>query len=135
MSEEQLTALIPLASIIVSAVLTIASLSFAFFQASRKSAEDYTLSLLPRRLDAIELFWSLIFQRDSGGSLTDEQLERAIKASLWLPGDIRNGILEAVTSTPVDTSQLSRSRKQLLAVGGVEGLDRLQSKSIERMTQ
>jgi hypothetical protein len=96
---------------LVSALLSFLALRAQMrMTASEKEKDrDYQvlLTTMPKLLQALEEVWALLYSMQMSGHMTDEQIQRYIAATLWLPRDLRGislGLIKEFMESPGDIS-------------------------------
>ena len=121
---------------VIAAVTGLVAVVSSFFVAvismrqadhARRSAEDHeiVLSLQPRRLDALEAAWYVVYEAEAGGPIPDADLRRLIELSIWLPKKIRDGVLRVAAAPATAPDDFSQIRQLLVTASGTAGAHRL----------
>ena len=113
-----LTSVTALVSVVLSATLAFVTTRTNIDLAKKKGISELALAILPRRLDALELTWSRLFDIESRGHISTSELDRVIQASIWLPEYVRDEVLAVflTTSSEVD---IQRARSLVLEASGI----------------
>ena len=113
-----LTSVTALVSVVLSATLAFVTTRTNIDLAKKKGISELALAILPRRLDALELTWSRLFDIESSGHISTSELDRVIQASIWLPEYVRDEVLAVflTTSSEVD---IQRARSLVLEASGI----------------
>lgn len=113
-----LTSVTALVSVVLSATLAFVTTRTNIDLAKKKGISELALAILPRRLDALELTWSRLFDIESRGHISSSELDRVIQASIWLPEYVRDEVLAVflTTSSEVD---IQRARSLVLEASGI----------------
>jgi hypothetical protein len=114
---EEISAATGLVAVVSSCVLTIVSVRRAERSEERARARDLALSLIPKRLYAFEVAWSAIYEIQERGQLPEARLEQLVAATLWLPEEVRSGVL-ALAAQPAGTMSIPELRTRLLDLSG-----------------
>jgi hypothetical protein len=121
------TGLTGLMSVLATGFIAFVTLRRSSSAADRQHSQEFLLAVLPRRLDAIESIWRTLFQLESGAELTQELTDQVVRASIWLPGDLRRELIGLMVRPDAITSaEISSLRKQLEMSSGATQIDALQ---------
>lgn len=127
-----LGALTGLVSVIVTGLVAFLTLQRAHKDASSRRSHEFLLAILPRRLNAFENTWRMIFELESGTLLTPEYTKQLVEVSIWLPRDLRDELITVIAHPDKLTApRVSSIRRQLEDSSGAAQIDALQSKLIE----
>src|SRR5690242_3105670 len=80
-------------SVIVAGSIAVLTLRQSRVESKSERAHRYTLEILPRRLDALESTWRMIFELEAGVSLSQDRIDQLIQTSIWLPSHIRDSLI------------------------------------------
>jgi hypothetical protein len=96
-------------------------------RAEREHRESYSrqiaLALIPRRLDALETAWRVLFHLQAAESLTSDDINSLVGASMWMPDTTRESVLELLSNNDSPKEHLAHLRRQLVDATGVAEID------------
>lgn len=112
-----------LAAAILSFIVALATMRGARRDSERAQHLQYALSLVPRRLDAFERAWNLLFTLEARGQLTDNEIEAIVGTTLWMPPILRDELLHLLSRDSTPPGEILRVRAILIAASGAHEID------------
>jgi hypothetical protein len=127
-----LAAITSLVSVITAGLVAVFSLRQTRSESRSQRSQQYLISILPRRLDALENTWRMVFDLEAGESLTSTRISQLVQYSIWLPESIRDQLI-GLFSHPdqITNDQVSRVRNELLLSSGAQQIDILRANLVE----
>jgi hypothetical protein len=127
-----LSGLVSLVSVAVTGLIAVLTLRRTYKESVNQRSHQFLLAVLPRRLDALENTWRMIFELESGTPLTPEGTNQLVAASIWLPKSVKEEVIKAVTHpSKMTAQQVSDIRNKLEYLSGVPQIDALQESLIK----
>lgn len=96
-----------LVSVIVSGAIALFTIRHAAAESRLRRVQEFALAVLPRRLDAIQTSWALLFDLESGKAIDPARANSFVEASVWLPEKIRSGLTELLANPDAVTAERS----------------------------
>lgn len=119
-------AITSLASVVITGTIAVLTLRQAHSESRNQRSQQYLLAILPRRLDALESTWRMVFDLEVGESLSQARIGELVKHSVWLPDLIRDELIGLFAHPDQITSQgVSQMRRKLLEASGTHQIDAL----------
>lgn len=136
MTAQIISAITALVSVLLSGTITAITLRRTRRESEDRRRHEYLMGILPRRLDALEMAWQLVFSREAGEELSDDAVSKLVSHSIWLPSGLRQSVTAIATdpTTLPNADQVHTLRLQLSQASGAAALDQLQSHLVERPT-
>src|SRR5262245_4901233 len=91
-----MTAAAGLASVLASGVIAVLSLRQSRHEHSTRLSHEFLLAALPRRLDAFEKTWRVLYDLESGQRLPPDRIAELVECSIWLPSDIVGSVIPLI---------------------------------------
>jgi hypothetical protein len=119
-------------SVIGSFVLALVTLRTSAAERRRQDEVQLAMSALPRRLEAFEAAWAALFRFEQKLQITDDMLNGLVEHSLWLPDNVRDAVLLAVTGSSSGKS-IADLRRLLVRSSGSADMESVISHRMEVM--
>jgi len=86
------------------------------------------VALLPRRVEAFEEVWRALYLAEGGSPLSEQQRDRVVERSLWLPEKAGKQVLSLLAQEGLpDSDDTRRVRDALKESSGSTALESIQS--------
>lgn len=126
-----LAAIASLASVLVTGGIAFLTLRQTGAESRAQRSQQYLFSILPRRLNAIENTWRMIFELEAGMQLSSDRISQLVECSIWLPAKARDELVRsAARPDTITTERVKAIRDELLKSSGAPLIDALQAKLI-----
>jgi hypothetical protein len=127
-----LGAIASLVSVLATGTIALLTLRQASVNSRAQRSQQYLFSILPRRLDALESTWRMIFELEAGIKLSQDRLSQLVEFSIWLPAKLRDELIRsAARPDTITTERVSVIRDELLKSSGAPLIDVLQAKLLD----
>lgn len=108
----------------ISATVALLIYRRTFRQNRELQSNQLAISLLPRRLDAFETIWVALYRIQRGDELTQNEADTLVKATVWVPADIRDGTARLLSSKDeAESAAIAQLRQSLLTASGTDEID------------
>ena len=114
---------VAMASTVLSFVIAITTMRRSHVDSMESRSQQIALSLMSRRLDAIELSWQYLFKLQSGKALSDREVDQLVGSTMWLPASLRDSLLQMITGKSDTPQAFASLRKELLNASGMSEID------------
>jgi hypothetical protein len=112
-----------LVSVVLSATVSLFTIRMNREQAHQKGVAELAVGIMPRRLDALEAIWAGLFAIESAGRVENQELDKIIRSSIWLPPVTRELVLSPFID-PDGEHDIRAIRKVLHDESGTSLLDK-----------
>jgi hypothetical protein len=117
-----------LASVVITGAIAVLTLYQAHSESKSQRSQQYLLTILPRRLDALESIWRMVYELEAGESPSQMTISQLIEHSIWLPDVMRDEVIGLFVHPEEITKQdISGIRRKLLEASGSNQIDSLRS--------
>lgn len=121
-----------LVSVVATGTIAILTLRQTGAESRAQRSQQYLFSILPRRLDALESTWRMIFELEAGMQLSQDRISQLVEFSIWLPVKVRDELIRSVARPDrITTERVSAIRDELLESSGAQLIDVLQARLLD----
>ena len=123
-----LGAIASLVAVLVSGTVALVTLRSSQREAAATRSQEFLMALLPRRVEAFEEVWRALYLAEGGSPLSEQQRDRVVERSLWLPEKAGKQVLSLLAQEGLpDSDDTRRVRDALKESSGSTALESIQS--------
>lgn len=120
-----------LISVLMSGLLAWLTLRHSRKESDVRRSHELYLAFLPRRIDAFEKVWKILYDIEASGTLEPQQVDYVVESSLWLPPEVRSVVLQVVIDPQIaDAAQLKHARDCIERMSGATRIQEVQAQSL-----